>query len=193
MSPEWLTAIGTLGTFIVIAASAAAALLQLRHMRGSNQIAAINEIRETLESAHFQEATRWVAHELPGLLQDPRIRAMIGDPGPLSPELERARTVANFFESTGVLVQRGFVDSDAACDLWGYVVIRNWNALAPFIANRRAGLASTTLFEHFEYLAVISKHWQARHPNGPYPKKLERLPLPQPWRLGGKGESSHVT
>jgi hypothetical protein len=33
LSPEWLTAIGTIGTFVVIAASAAAALFQLRHMR----------------------------------------------------------------------------------------------------------------------------------------------------------------
>ena len=193
MSPEWLTAIGTLGTFVVIAASAAAALLQLRHMRSSNQITAITEIRETLESPHFQEATRWVAHTLPGLLQEPRIRTMISDPGPLAPELERARLVANFFENIGALVHRGFVDRDAACDLWAFVVIRNWNALAPFIANRRAGLSSATLFEHFEYLAVVSKHWQARYPDGTYPQNLERMPLPQPWELGRKDESSRVS
>lgn len=53
MSPEWLTAIGTIGTFVVIAALAAAALFQLRHMRGSNQIMALTEVRETVESADF--------------------------------------------------------------------------------------------------------------------------------------------
>ena len=43
MSAEWFTAIGTLGTFVVITVSAIAALMQLRHMRGSNQIIALNE------------------------------------------------------------------------------------------------------------------------------------------------------
>ena len=65
MSPEWLTAVGTLGTFVVIAASAIAALLQLRHMRGSNQIIALNEVRETIESPAFQAAERFVVQELP--------------------------------------------------------------------------------------------------------------------------------
>jgi hypothetical protein len=58
MSAEWVTAIGTIGTFVVIAASAVAALVQLRHMRGSNQIAALNELRETMESESFQSDLR---------------------------------------------------------------------------------------------------------------------------------------
>jgi hypothetical protein len=58
MSAEWVTAIGTIGTFVVIAASAVAALVQLRHMRGSNQIAALNELRETMESESFHSDLR---------------------------------------------------------------------------------------------------------------------------------------
>lgn len=38
MSAEWVTAIATAGTFVVIAASAIAALLQIRHMRSGNAI-----------------------------------------------------------------------------------------------------------------------------------------------------------
>jgi hypothetical protein len=48
MSAEWVTAIATSVTALVIASSAAAALFQLRHMRGSNQIVALTELRETL-------------------------------------------------------------------------------------------------------------------------------------------------
>jgi len=180
MSPEWLTAIGTLGTFVVIAASAVAALMQLRHMRSGNQIAALTEIRETMESADFQQALRWTAHELPRLLEDPRVQALISNAGPLAPELEHARTVGNFFETTGAAVRHGFIDRGVACDLWGHVVTRNWNLLAPFIANRRAAV-SPNLFEHFEYFAVLSQHWLAKHRDGTYPKSLERMPLPEPW------------
>lgn len=48
MSAEWVTAIATAGTFVVIAASAAAALVELRHLRGSNQIAARKDIGSSL-------------------------------------------------------------------------------------------------------------------------------------------------
>ena len=71
MSAEWVTAIATLGTFIVIAASAVAALMQLRHMRGSNQIVALTECRETMESETFQNAREFVLMVLPELLKDP--------------------------------------------------------------------------------------------------------------------------
>jgi hypothetical protein len=46
MSTELLNSIATLGTFVVIAATALAALVQLRHMRGSNQIAALSDLYE---------------------------------------------------------------------------------------------------------------------------------------------------
>ena len=47
MSLELANTLATLGTFVVIAATAIAAILQLRHARTSNQIAALNELRET--------------------------------------------------------------------------------------------------------------------------------------------------
>ena len=50
MSVELLSTLASVGTFIVIGATAIAAIIQLRHMRGSNQIIALTECRETLES-----------------------------------------------------------------------------------------------------------------------------------------------
>ena len=67
MSAEWVTAMATLGTFVVITASAIAALLQLRHTRGSNQILALTECRERLESDEFQNARRFVSQNYPSL------------------------------------------------------------------------------------------------------------------------------
>ncbi len=56
MTAEWLTAAGTLGTFIVIAVSAVAAFIQLRHVRGGNQIMALSEVRKQMESPEFRRA-----------------------------------------------------------------------------------------------------------------------------------------
>ena len=44
MSLELVNTLATLGTFLVIGATATAAIIQLRHMRGSNQIVALNEL-----------------------------------------------------------------------------------------------------------------------------------------------------
>ena len=56
MSRELVNTFATLGTFVVIAATAIAAIVQLRHMRGSNQIVALNELREARETPEFQAA-----------------------------------------------------------------------------------------------------------------------------------------
>ena len=77
MSPEWLTAIGTLGTFAVIAASAIAALMQLRHMGRSNQIAAFDEIRQTMESAEFRKALNFVQHGLSERFSETNLAATV--------------------------------------------------------------------------------------------------------------------
>jgi hypothetical protein len=180
MSPEWLTAVGTLGTFVVIAASAAAALMQLRHMRGSNQIIALNEVRETIESPVFQAAENFVLRELPQRLEDPAVRAILLMPF-FPSEYQPARTVANFFETFGALVKNGIIDPEIACDLWGGVAIRAWDALTPVIANRRAMLGTSALWENFEYLTVLSKRHLKNHPEGGFPKRMERLPLPEMW------------
>ncbi len=180
MSAEWVTAIATAGMFVVIVASAIAALLQIRHLRSSNQIAALNECRETIESPQFQAAERFVALELPQRLSDPDVQlAMLSTFFP--DEYQPMRMVANFFENLGVFVKNGIIDSTIACDLWNQVVLRNWDAITPVVANRRAALGFDALWENFEYLAMICDRWNAQHADGTYPKSGKRMPLPELW------------
>jgi len=188
MNPEWLTAIGTLGTFVVIAASAAAALFQLRHMRGSNQIVALTEVRETIESPSFQAAEYFIS-ELTKRYDDPAVREALLAPF-FSTEFQPVRTVANFFETFGALVKNGIVDEHIACDLWGGVVDRNWDALRPVIASRRENMGTTALWENFEYLAILSKNFIVKFPDGTLPRHLQRLPLPEPWPQSSKSNES---
>lgn len=181
MSADWVTAIATAGTFVVIAASAAAALVQLRHMRSSNQIVALTEIRETLESPGFETAMKYVHHEFPRRLQDPDVRKRLPAPGPTPDEFVPIRTVSSFFEQFGAFVKRGIIDPDIVCDLYGPPVLTNWEILAPFIANRRAAVNNPALFENFEYLATMSKDWIERHRDGAYPRHARRMPQPDYW------------
>jgi hypothetical protein len=175
MSAEWVTAIATAGTFVVIAASAIAALIQLRHMRGSNQIVALTECRETLESPEFRDAQRFVSFELPERLKDPNERAKIVAL-PFSGEYEAIGTVANFFESMGLFVKTGIIDRHIACDFWAFVVLRNWNALLPVTTFIRVAVQTDALWENFEYMAMLSKTYSERHPSS-YPSKAPRMPM----------------
>ncbi len=173
MSAEWVTAIATLGTFVVIAASAIAALLQLRHMRGSNQIVALTECRETLESETFQEARHFVLIALPEILKDPNIRETLA--APVFPkELRPVAYVANFFESMGAFVRFNIIDRTIACDLWCSVVLSSWEALLPVTRIRRRFDPGT--WENFEYLAVLSKQFIERCPTS-YPRGMPRMNL----------------
>lgn len=181
MSADWVTAIATAGTFVVIAASAGAALVQLRHMRGSNQIVALMEIRETLESPDFETASNYLLRDFARRLQDPEVRKAIATPGPAPDELLPVRKVCNFMETFGTLVKNGIIDRNIACDLWGYVVLQNWEVVAPFVVNRRVAINRPALFENFEYLAAISTVWYHAHPRGSYPAHTARMPHPELW------------
>ncbi|HMD03172.1 MAG TPA: hypothetical protein VKG44_09445 [Candidatus Baltobacteraceae bacterium] len=173
MSPEWVTAVAALGTLVVIAASAIAALLQLRHTRGSNQILALTECRERLESEEFQNARQFVMAQLPNLLKDPAmLNKLRGSYFPI--ELRPASNVANFFESMGAFVRFNIIDRTIACDLWCAVVLSSWEALLPVTRVRRE--LDPGIWENFEYLAVLSKQFTERHPTS-YPRGMPRMPL----------------
>ncbi len=183
MTAEWVTAIGSIGTFIVIAATAVAALVQLRHMRSSNQIASLSEFRETLETEFFRESEEYVMQKLPAILNDPRIRAQIAEGRDLTgiKELVPVRTLADFFEMGGAFVKAGVVDRELACDLWGLVVLAHWNAIAPVVANVRAVRNNTAIWENFEYWAAASRAFARKHADGTYPKRAARETLPALW------------
>jgi hypothetical protein len=180
VSAEWVTAIATAGTFVVIAASAIAALMQLRHMRGSNQIVALTECRETLESPEFREAQRFVSYDLPKRLGDPKEVLRIAQPqSQFEGEYQAIDTVGNFFENLGIFVKNRIIDPNLACDMWSYILLRNWNALVPIITFVRRDLHEPRIWENFEYLAVLCDDYMLRHPNGEFPTRLRRMPEDQ--------------
>jgi len=183
MTSEWLTAIASIGTFIVIASTAIAALIQLRHMRSSNQITALNEFRETLESEYYRDAFERVQQTLPDLLEDPRIRREIvaGKALVTIKELVPVRALTNVFELCGAFIKRGIIDPDVVCDLWGDVVLRNWELVAPLVVNLRAARQTDAIWENFEHLAAVCSDFQKAHPHGTVTKRFARETMPPVW------------
>lgn len=178
MSAEWVTAAGTVGTFVVIAASALAALMQIRHMRSSNQIAAYNECRETMDSVEFRSALHFIRSQLAERLSDAALCRQIVREG-FGGEYAGIRLVANLFESMGLFVRTRMMEERIACELWSGIVLATWEALRPIIAVARE-TAGPGVWENFEYMAVLSKRFIDRFPDGVYPSGVERMPLDKP-------------
>ena len=175
MPLDVVNVVATVGTFVVIAASAVAALIQLRHMRGSNQITALNEFRETLESGEISEAQRFVSFVLPDRMLDQAERVKMTTL-PFTGDYAKIGSIANLFESLGEFVKIGIIDANIACDIWGFVVVRNWNALAPLTTYIRVTIGMPQLWENFEYLTILAKRYLERYPNGTYPPNMPRMP-----------------
>jgi hypothetical protein len=175
MSLEAWSTVASLGTFLVIAATAIAALFQIRHTRSSNQIAAVTEMRETLESEKFGQARRFVLEQLPEILADPAGRNKLRGET-LPHELDPARDVGNFFETMGAFVKLGIVDQALVCDLWDGVVFRTWKQLEPLIMIRR-NVGYRGLWANFEYSAVICEQSLSKTQGDHYPRGMRRMTI----------------
>ena len=184
MSLELANTLATLGTFVVIAATAIAAILQLRHARSSNQIAALNELRETTETREFMEASHFVQGVLAAKLQDPAFRYQVTMRSVRTDEtralIAKANLVGNFFESMGTLVRTGLVDKELALQIWDGVAVQAWEHLAPYLAILRRS-AGDVLWEKFEFLTVLAQDSIAAHPKGTYPVGVRRIDLKDEW------------
>jgi hypothetical protein len=185
MTLELWNTFATFGTFVVIAATAIAALGQLRHARGSNQIAAIAEVQTAGETPQFAAADHWVRTELANKMKDPEFRYEVINRDARTPEnlafIQRVSHVGNYYENVGLLVKRGLVDREIALDLWAGNAVLVWGHLASYtaIARERSGPVA---WENFEYYVVMSQDWLAAHPKGAYPAGVRRIDLKNEWR-----------
>lgn len=178
MTAEWLTALSSLATFIVIGASAIAALIQIKHVRNSNQIAIFNEMRRQLDSKEFQATVAFIRKELPERLKNAGYRRDLLLER--APESQAIKDLGNFFDEAAVPVKHGMVDRELACDVWYLEVVSTWDALAPLTASMRV-LRGYRVWEDLEYFALLCKNFRRRYPRGTFPKGVRGLPLPEPW------------
>ncbi|HTU81195.1 MAG TPA: DUF4760 domain-containing protein [Candidatus Acidoferrales bacterium] len=184
MPLELTNTLATVGTFVVIAATAIAAIVQLRHMRGNNQITALNELRETMETPDFQAASHFVGAELPAKMLDPAFRYQVvhrfARTDENRPLITKVNSIGNFYENMGLLLKTGLVEQELVMEMWSANVVLDWRNLAPITAMARRTMGDA-LWENFEYLAVLSQDWIAAHPKGSYPSGVRHLALDDEW------------
>jgi hypothetical protein len=177
MSAEWVTAIATLGTFVVIAASAIAALLQIRHMRSGNAISLLTAYNNEFDTQDFQLAFNYVRSELPKRLEEDAVLEALADAPPFIGEFAAIRTIANFFEDMGAFVFTNLLDQRIVCTLYSENVTSAWHSIAPVAALLREKLEAPSVWENFEYLAVLADDFIKQYPKGLYPAAMRHMPV----------------
>ena len=174
---EFWSTIAPIGTFVVITATAIAAVLQLRHMRAANRVSWLQLFMSEFEGAELRPAFEFVRTELPRRLQDPAFREDLR-----TGRFERTRhpeiTVCNFFEQWGLYYRDGVIDRSGFMRVNAWIIDGFWERLEVVVALVAHPEDGNLNFQQFEYLTVQARRWLARNKAGDYPKGVERIPLP---------------
>jgi hypothetical protein len=172
MSLELISTLATVGTFLVIAATAITAFVQLRHIRLANQLAGLQSTFGLLQEPTVRELVNYVRHDLTECMKDPQFRASI-----LAIPIDRRRHpelyLCDMYNHIGSFVRSGLIDERIYLQTDWYNVNLYWGLLRDVIAQARQN--RPFLFENFEWLAARGQAWTEGHPNGDYPSDQLRM------------------
>lgn len=173
MSLEILATAAAVGTFVVIAAGTAAALIQLVHLRSGNLLQAVIDLGQEVE--HLAPHLGFVYHELPKRMEDPKFQSEVGRV--LDPTLHPELSVAIFLDRFGLLVKMKLMPERIIMEFSGgaEAIVKCWTNLEGVIALRRRELPNS--YQNFEFLTVRARKWLERFPHGTYPGNEPRISL----------------
>jgi hypothetical protein len=175
VSAEWLTAIASLLTLMVVAVAAFAALRQIRHMHSANQVAALLPLTEKYSEPSMRASLDYALGELRGDLEDPEVRAGVLA-RPAYGKARAALLIFNFYESVGALVRAGTLDLFLVL-LYFATPGEMWEVGEDYIALVRKN-QGPEIFENFEALVILQRRYEKRHGTSLFPRNMQRLALP---------------
>ncbi|GAC1545983.1 MAG: hypothetical protein NVS3B16_16060 [Vulcanimicrobiaceae bacterium] len=181
VSLDVLNTVAQLGTLVVFAATAIAALAQIKQLRASNELDAFLNLSDALRQPELRDAFRYVQTSLPERLEDPAYRAELARLGFIDARTHPEMDACNWFNEVGTLVKHRLVDERTFLDLFARLVTYYWARLEPVVALLRRGRGAGQ-YENFEYLALLAERWRTKHPDGDFPAHVPRRPLADPWR-----------
>jgi hypothetical protein len=168
---SWNT-VAAIGTFVVIAATAVAALVQLKHIRRANQLAGMLSTFGALQDPAVQELINYVRHDLAARMRDEPFRAGLLEI-PIDRREHPEMHLCDIYNHIGSFVRNGLIDERIYLQTDWYNVTLYWGLLRETIEVSRGPRPYT--FENFEWLAARAKRWGARHPQGDYPAGMPRM------------------
>lgn len=161
------------GTFAVIAASAYAALAQLRHLNTTNQLNSLLFFLKMQRDKSLQEDFNFLREHYTLTTQRGFIDSMRSHH--VDASIHRELNVCGWYEDVGALLKHKMINEDAFLDMTcPQVILRDWNLVQPTIAARRS-VGGSSMYINFEYLAARSEKFLRKFPSGLYPSDTPRL------------------
>jgi hypothetical protein len=185
--PELLRNVIEVASLVILAASAAAALFQLRQVRSSNQLRALVAMQASFAEPQMQESLRFIQFELSERLSDPAYRRELVVRGFVDPLRHPELRALNWFEALGAMFKHDLVDENGFMEIFARLATWYWDRLGPVIALMRRN-RSQTEYHNFEYLAVRARDWVRAHPAGIFPKRYPRLAVADVWADADRAE-----
>lgn len=180
MTLETFNTVVALVTAVIIGATAVAAVVQLRHIRASNELTAFSEAMELWYQPAVQDGFRFIQRELAAKMEDPVFRADLDTAGVVDHIAHPELSPVDFFDNIGVMVSLGLLREDIILHPAGQLLQDLWKTMSPSIAIMRRKRGAQ-LYVSFEYLASRAALWQQRYPDGFKAKGWERLPNSDVW------------
>lgn len=173
MNVETVNVVVSFATLVVVAAASVAAIVQLRHLRTSNQLSGQLEILNQWNIPTVQAALSELKR-IPAKMQDPAYVKMLDEPGSVDRASYPEFLAMDLWEQIGTYVKRGLIDEGILLDITSAQVVNAWNLVEPVVAVLRVKRGPST-FENFEYLAVRATLFTQRYPDGTYPAGVPRM------------------
>ena len=178
MNLDALNTFAAMGAFVVIAATAVAAIAQLRHLQRGNWLAVQLKILEMWNSETIQEPYNYIKTVLPEKLKDPAYRADL-EYGPIDRAVHREMVMIDWNAHLGLMLEKGALD-ETFLQLFQPAIVNCWAQLAPVLAIIRRRRDEHGI-EHFDYLVARSMAL-AEKPRKDIFAHLTRPPAIDEWR-----------
>jgi|SRR5215472_12034558 len=173
MSLETWNVAATVGTFLVILATAVIALVQLYHIRRANQLSGLLSTFETLQDPSVRELINFVRHDLAERMKDEGFRRSLHEI-PIDRRIHPEAYLCDIYNHIGSFVRSGLIDEDIYLRTDYYNVTLYWGLLKDVVTEGRSA-NRPYIFENFEWLAARAARWQGAHPRGDYPAGERRM------------------
>jgi hypothetical protein len=162
MSWEAVGAISAILTAIIIAVSAAIALVQIRDLRKATQLQSFLQLMNEL-TTHLSTWTAYSERVLPERMADASYRRELAD-GRFDAERHPELILGSFWEKVGALIHFGLLEKDVFLDFAAYVCPHHWELLKDVAVARREN--NPRAWERFELFAMMCVEHQAKRDKG---------------------------
>jgi hypothetical protein len=169
---ELWSAIASVGTFLVITATAIAAFVQLRHIRRANELTGLLSTFGMLQDSSVRELVNYIRHDLPDRMNDADFRVSLLEV-PVDRRDHPELYLCDMYNHIGAFVRNGLIDEHIYLQTEWYNVSLYWGLLRDVVGQVRQ--SRPFVFENFEWLAARTQRWIGEHPQGDYPADQPRM------------------